>query len=284
MKVAVIGASGQLGSDLVEVFGDEAIPFTHSDVEVKDSSSCYRALKKHSPNAVINCAAYVKVDDAEDEAEEAFAVNAVGAKNVAEACEKIGAVNVYISTDYVFDGTKEEPYTEDDIPNPVNTYGLSKLAGEIFTRNYSSSYYIARVSSLYGKKGARGKGGNFVETMIKKARNKEKIKVIDDITITPTYTKNAADMIKNILDKNLPTGIYHCSNSGHCTWYDFTEAIFNIEGSHPDLNRTKTRDFPMRARRPENSSLKNENLKKHGVVMPHWRKGLNEYLKETKEL
>lgn len=278
MKVAIIGASGQLGSDLVEVFGERAIPLTHEDIEVKDP--CYKTLEKHSPDAVINSAAYLRVDDAEEEAEEAFAVNAIGAKNVAETCEKIGAINIYTSTDYVFDGTTGAPYTEEDLPNPINTYGLSKLAGEIYTRNYSSRYYIIRVSSLYGKKGARGKGGNFVETMIQKAKNNEKIKVIDDMSITPTYTKNAAEMIKKILNEKLPTGVYHCSNSGHCSWYDFAKSIFTLVGLDADLYPAKTRDFPMRARRPKNSALKNAKLEGYGLEMDSWKSALKNYLIE----
>ena len=280
MKVAIIGANGQLGSDLVKVFGDKAIPLNHADVEVKNLSSCIKALKEHSPDVVINCAAYVRVDDAEDFAEEAFAVNAVGAKNVALACEYINAINVYISTDYVFDGTKSDSYIESDLPNPINAYGLSKYAGEIFTRNYSSKFYIIRVSSLYGAKGARGKGGNFVETMIKKAKNGEEIRVVDDMVMSPTYTRDAAEMIKNIVEKKLPYGVYHCSNSGACSWFEFANKIFELLGMEVEVKPIKTSELTLKAKRPLYSAMKNEKLEKYALKPPHWIDGLRKYLTE----
>ena len=168
MKVAVIGASGQLGSDLVKVFED-VIPLTHKDIEVTDLSSC-EILKELKPDVVINTAAYHKTDECEENPEKAFLVNSVGARNVALICKEIGAIDVFISTDYVFDGSKKEPYTEEDVPNPINVYGVSKYAGEILTRYICGKYYIIRVASLFGVAGARGKGGSFVETMIKKAK------------------------------------------------------------------------------------------------------------------
>ena len=278
MRVAIVGATGQLGSDLVKVFGDKAIPLSHADIEVKNLSSCIKALEEHSPDVVINCAAYVRVDDAEDEAEEAFAVNAVGAKNVALACERINATNVYISTDYVFDGTKGKPYVESDLPNPINTYGLSKYAGEIFTKNYSSKYYIIRVSSLYGVKGARGKGGNFVETMIQKAKNGEEIRVVADMIMSPTYTKDAAEMIYKILERKLPYGVYHCSNSGSCSWYEFAKEIFNLLNMDFDVIPIKTSELTLKAKRPLHSAMKSEKLRAHNIQSPHWKMGLKKYL------
>ena len=150
MRVAIIGANGQLGSDLVNVFGEKALPFTHAEIEVKDINSCIKVLK--NVDIVINCAAYVKVDESEDHPEEAFIVNAIGARNVALVCNEKKMKNVHISTDFVFDGEKKEPYQEDDNPNPINTYGLSKYAGEIFIRNYCTKFYIIRSASLYGEK------------------------------------------------------------------------------------------------------------------------------------
>ncbi|HDL14543.1 MAG TPA: dTDP-4-dehydrorhamnose reductase, partial [Euryarchaeota archaeon] len=273
MKVAVIGATGQLGSDLVKAFGEDAVPLGHEDIEVRSLSGCINALK-FLPEVVINCAAYVRVDDAEDEAEEAFAVNAAGAKNVAIACESIGAVNVYIGTDYVFDGKKGEPYVESDLPNPINVYSLSKYVGEIFTRNYSSRYYIPRVSSLYGVKGARGKGGNFVETMIKKAENREEIKVVGDMIMSPTYTRDVADIIHRILKQNLPYGIYHCSNSGSCSWLEFASAIFSFMNFGIAIKSISYRELNLKAARPENSSLESEKLEKYGIKPRNWRDAL----------
>jgi dTDP-4-dehydrorhamnose reductase len=283
MKVAIIGANGQLGSDLVKVFGNEAIPLTHRDLDVADLESV-KILNKLRPEEVINTAAYVRVDDAELKVEKAFQVNAIGALNVAKACNELNAINVYISTDYVFNGSKGTPYVEEDVPNPLNVYGLSRYAGEIFTRNYSRKYYIIRVASLYGKAGASGKGGNFVETMITKARNKEEIMVVDDMVMSPTYTKDAAEMIKKILEKNLPFGIYHVTNSGYCSWYEFAGAIFEALDLETSLSPTKTNIFQSKAKRPMFSALESIRLRKYGLVMKNWKQALNDYLIEKKYL
>jgi len=298
LRIAVIGANGQLGTDLCKVFKDmnvtglnqeprtrnqqptyELIPLTHADIEVTDKDSVKKTLGKDRLDVVINTAAYVRVDDAEDNPKETFCVNAVGSKNVAEVCSKIGATYVYISTDYVFDGEKGAPYTEDDTPNPINTYGISKLAGEHYAK-LAEKYYIIRVSSLFGKAGASGKGGNFVETMIKKAKNKEKITVVDDMIMSPTYTKDAARIIKKIIEKKLPYGIYHAANEGFCSWYDFTKKIFDFLNLNVDLIPIKTKDLTLRAKRPIFSALENKKLAECDLKMPSWQKALKEYLHE----
>ncbi len=279
MKVAIIGASGQLGSDLVKVFGDfELYPLTHDDIEVSDRNSVEKSLKKIMPDVVINTAAFHKTDACEDMPEKAFLVNAIGAKNVAEVCKEIKAINIYISTDYVFDGNKDKPYVESDAPNPINAYGLSKYAGELFTKNYCDRYYIVRVASLFGVAGASGKGGNFVETMIKKAKNNEKIRVVDDIVMSPTYTKDAALAIKDLLNK--PFGIYHVTNSGYCSWFEFAKKIFEILSLEVDLKPIKSHELNMKAKRPKNSALKSEK----GIRLRSWEEALKDYLKEKGHL
>ncbi len=290
--MAIIGSTGQLGSDISNVFGKEALPLSHDEIEVKDINSCRKALK--DADTVINCAAYVKVDDSEDHPDEAFMINAIGARNVAIVCNEEHLKNVYISTDFVFDGEKEEPYNEDDDPNPINTYGLSKYAGEIFTRNYCSRPYVIRSASLYGTKGARGKGGNFVEWMIKKANNNEIIKVVDDVVMSPTYTKDIAKMIKNIIEKELPYGIYHVTNQGYCSWFDFAKKIFEFldikplqglrgRGAEPHnakLFPIKPDELNRKARRPKFSALESTKLKKYGLEMRSWEDALKDYLRE----
>ena len=278
MKVAVIGASGQLGSDLVKVF-DDVIPLTHKDIEVTDLSSC-EILKELKPDVVINTAAYHKTDECEANPEKTFLVNSVGARNIALICREIDAIDVYISTDYVFDGAKKEPYTEDDIPNPINVYGVSKYAGEILTRYICNKHYIIRVSSLFGVAGASGKGGNFVETMIKKGKAGDELNVVNDITMSPTYTKDAALAIKKIIYNKLPYGIYHVTNDGSCTWYEFAKAIFEITGIDAKLNPITSGKFPTKAKRPKNSALSIEKIKSYGINMRHWKCALREYLKE----
>jgi len=287
MKVAVIGASGQLGSDLVKAFEGEAFPLTHRDLDIEDPESL-KVLNKLKPEVVINTAAYVRVDDAEVEAEKAFQVNAIGALNVAKACNEIEAVNVYISTDYVFDGAKGEPYEEDDVPNPINVYGLSKYAGEILTRNYSEKYYVIRVASLYGKAGARGKGGNFVDYMIQRAKNGEEIKVVNDMFMSSTYTKDVSRMLKRFLDLDLAIkpafGVYHIVNEGYCNWYNFTKEIFNISGwdAKIQIMPIKSSELKKLARRPIFSALKNKKLDDLGLRMRNWKEALKDYLMEEK--
>ena len=287
MKVAVIGANGQLGSDLVKVLGEEAIPITRRDLDVTDLESL-KILNELKPEVVINTAAYVRVDDAEIEVEKAFRVNAIGALNVAKACNELNAINVYISTDYVFDGAKGEPYEEEDVPNPLNVYGLSKYVGEILTRNYSEKYYVIRVASLYGKAGARGKGGNFVDFMIQRAKDGEEIRVVDDTFMSSTYTKDVSRMLKRFLDLDLEIkpafGVYHLVNEGYCNWYDFTREIFNVSGwdAKIQINPIKSNELKKLARRPVFSALKNTKLGDLGLRMRNWKAALKDYLMEEK--
>ena len=278
MKVAIIGSTGQLGSDISEVFGEEALPLSHGEIEVKDIDNCRRALK--DVDTVINCAAHVKVDDSEDQPEAAFMVNAIGVRNVAVICNEKHIRNIYVSTDFVFDGNMKKPYQDDDQPNPINTYGLSKYAGEIFTRNYCTKYYIIRSASLYGEKGARGKGGNFVEWMIEKANNNEIIKVVDDIVMSPTYTKDAAEMIKNIIERELPYGIYHVANQGYCSWFEFAKQIFQFLEIDAKIFSIKSDVLDRKAKRPKFSALESKKLSSFGLRMRNWEDALRDYLRE----
>ncbi|RLB13548.1 MAG: dTDP-4-dehydrorhamnose reductase [Deltaproteobacteria bacterium] len=283
MKIIIIGANGQLGYDLVRVFEnteDEIAPLTHADIDVTDLRSASETLRNIEPDAVINCAAYVRVDDAEDFPERAFAVNALGARNIARICRDLNSILAHISTDYIFDGRKKEPYTEEDTPNPLNVYGNSKLAGEYFVRNTLEEHYIIRSSSLFGASGASGKGGNFVETMIKKARNGEEIKVVDDMIMSPTHTRDLAGMIKKILIKKLPFGIYHAANQGQCSWYEFAKTIFETLEMEANLSPTKTSRLQSKARRPIYSPLVSIKLEKHGLEMKNWKEALTDYLVE----
>ena len=187
---------------------------------------------------------------------------------------------MYISTDYVFDGTKREPYTEEDIPNPINVYGVSKYAGELLIKYITDKHYIIRVSSLFGVAGASGKGGNFVETMIRLAKADREINVVNDMAMSPTYTRDAAFAIKEILEKRLPYGVYHVTNDGFCTWYEFAKAIFEITGIEANLNPITSDKFPTKAKRPKFSALSIKKLKSFGINMRSWKEALKDYLKE----
>ena len=280
MKITVIGSTGQLGTDLVKTLGatHEVIGLTHADIEVADYDKCM-ILKEHHPDVIINTAAFHKTDQCEDEPLKTFSVNALGARNVALISKEIEAIDICISTDYVFDGTKKEPYTEEDVPAPINTYGISKLAAEHFTRQ-NPKHYITRIASVFGKAGASGKGGNFVETMIKKAKNNEPITVVDDMYMSPTYTKDVSSIINQIITKQLPYGVYHATNKGYCSWYQFAEQIFRFTNLAPDLKPIKTEQLSVKAKRPLFSALKSIKLPLHCIEVPTWQNALRNYLIE----
>jgi len=278
MKIAVIGSTGQMGTDLMKVLQDEhdVIGFTHENLEVSDYDSCLK-LKEYHPDVIVNTAAFHKTDQCEDELVRTFSVNAIGARNVTLISKEIGATTVFISTDYVFDGNKKEPYTEDDPTNPINSYGISKLAGELYTKQ-NPKHYIARVASLFGRAGASGKGGNFVETMITKAKNNEAINVVNDMWMSPTYTKDAAEIIKRILELELPFGIYHASNQGFCTWFQFSQEIFRMTNLTPTLRSIESVQIKTNAKRPMFSALRSTKLQKYGIAVRGWKEALRDYL------
>jgi dTDP-4-dehydrorhamnose reductase len=280
MKIVLIGSTGQLGTDLMKILKQEheIIGLTHQDIEVTDYTSC-QILKNYHPEIIINTAAFHKTDQCEEEPTKTFTVNAIGAKNISTISKEIEATTIFISTDYVFDGSKTEPYTEDDITNPINTYGISKLAGELFTKQ-NPKHYIIRVASLFGAAGASGKGGNFIETMITKAKKNEPISVVDDMWMSPTYTKDAASTIKRIIEAKLPFGTYHATNQGYCTWFQFAQEIFKITNLNPTLTPIKTNQLQMKAKRPQFSALKSVKLPKYGIKMRSWKEALYDYLIE----
>ena len=280
MKIAVIGSTGQLGTDLMKILNDghKVIGLAHKDIEITDYDSCL-ILKEHRPDIIINTAAFHKTDQCEEEPLKTFSVNALGAKNVAMISREIAATAVFISTDYVFDGSKNEPYTEDDVPAPINTYGISKLAGENYTRQ-NPKHYIVRLASVFGAAGASGKGRNFVETMINKAKKGESITVVDDMWMSPTYTKDAAVILKGIIELQLPYGTYHATNNGYCSWYQFAEGIFQITGLNPALKPMKTEQLNVKAKRPRFSALKSTKLIRYGIETRGWKEALRAYLVE----
>jgi dTDP-4-dehydrorhamnose reductase len=277
-KVLIFGSSGQLGADLVSVLQDaeefEVIPLTHQDADCTDAAAVRSVVLQSRPQIIINSAAYVRVDDCEDHAMEAFAVNAIGALNISRACAEVDALCVYISTDYVFDGDKELPYVESDMPNPINVYGTSKLAGELLVRQSTARWLIIRVASLFGNTGSRGKGGNFIETVLAKAKKGEPLRVIDDVQISPTYTRDAATKIKSVLLDGFH-GVVHSANRESCSWYEFAKASLLMCNINADLSPVASTAYLMRARRPKNSIL-GTNHRLH--EMPLWRDALMRYL------
>jgi len=280
VKITVIGSTGQFGTDLMQILSkeNEVIGLNHKDIEVANYDSCL-ILKQNHPDIIINTAAFHKTDQCENEPLKTFSVNALGARNVALISKEIGATTVFVSTDYVFDGSQNKPYTEDDTPLPINTYGISKLAAEHFTRQ-NPKYYTIRIASVFGAAGASGKGGNFVETMIKKTKNREPINVVEDMWMSPTYTKDAALTLKEILERQLPFGIYHATNKGYCSWYQFAKEIFCISSLNPILNPIPTDPNYGNAKRPRFSALRSVKLPLYHLEPRDWKEALRAYLIE----
>lgn len=284
MRIVVVGARGQLGTDLMRVLeGEDVIPLSHQEIEVADFDSSLKVLKEYSPDVIINTAAYNRVDEAEDEPELAFEVNAFGPRNLALISKEVKTTLVHISTDYVFDGTKTSPYTESDPPNPLSAYGLSKLTGEYFVRSILSNYFIVRTSGLYGRAGSRAKGGNFVETMLRLARNHDEVRVVNDHVLTPTYSLDLARKIEELIQTEL-YGLYHITNSGSCSWYEFTKRIFELMNLKTKVVPISSPEFRARAVRPSYSVLENSRLKEIGLAsLRSWQEALADYLKERDE-
>ena len=282
MKVLVTGASGQLGTDLCEVLRDfELIPLTHKDIEINDMDSVKQAFNKYKPDIIVNTAAYVRVDDCEDEKEKAFKVNALGARNVAVVAQELGARLVHLSTDYVFGGEDESrttPYTEFDTPVPLSIYGKSKLAGENLVRHFCLRHFIVRASGLFGVAGSSGKGGNFIETMLRLARERDELKVVNDQVFSPTYTGDLARKIAQLMATEY-YGIFHITNKGTCSWYKFTAEIVKLAGIKTPVVPITSDQYPQKARRPRYSVLDNYHLRLLGMDdMRPWREALKDYL------
>ena len=281
MRVIVIGANGQLGTGLSRVLGDwDLVPFKHSELEICDFTHVRQVLSEVKPRVVINTAAFNRVEDCETEVEKAFGVNAFAERNLAQICAELDCVLVHISTDYVFGEEKRTPYTEEDAPNPLSVYGVSKLVGEYFVRSLCPKHFVVRTSGLYGIAGSSGKGGNFVETMIRLAKENKPIRVVNDQVLTPTYTKDVAQKIKELLQTGV-YGLYHITNNGQCSWYEFASKIFKLLGLKPDFGPTTTAAYRAKARRPPYSVLAHNKLKQLGLDdLRPWPQALTAYLKE----
>lgn len=285
MKVVLIGAKGQLGSDLTLILktnGYEVVSLTHANVEVTDMGSIRSTLIPAQPDVVINTAAYHKVEEAEGNPAQAFAVNTIGPRNLALVCRDMELPLVHFSTDYVFSGLKGSPYVESDPVDPANIYGVSKAAGEMVLRYLWPRHFIVRTSGLYGKVGSSGKGGNFVERMLQLAREGKSIKVVNDQILTPTSTHALALQIAALI-KTDAYGTYHATCQGECTWYDFAVEIFRRAGLNSQLSPQTTTQSGVQVKRPPYSVLENANLKCIGIdLMPSWQDALQSYLTERK--
>jgi dTDP-4-dehydrorhamnose reductase len=275
LRILVTGKTGQLGYDLYELMKDkeDVVAAGREDFDIADINSTHKFIKEHKPDIVIHCAAYTKVDDCEKNIDLAYKINAVGTGNIASICSNIGARMVYISTDYVFDGTKNEPYNEFDIPNPLSTYGKSKLAGENIVREILDKHYIIRTSWLYGIN-----GNNFVKTMLKLAKGRDVIRVVNDQHGSPTYTRDLAEGLYFLVKTNA-YGTYHMTNSGETTWFDFAKRIFNIAGLNINVVPTTTEEYNAPALRPKYSVLDNYLLRlRFDYRLRNWEEALDDFM------
>ena len=282
MKIVVLGANGQLGSDVCTAFaqnGDEVVALTHAHVELASAPSVDKALSATNADFIVNTAAMHHVEKCEADPAAAFAANAIGARNVAEWAKKSGAAAVYISTDYVFDGEKNSPYMESDVAAPLNAYGITKLAGEHYTAATCPKHFILRVSAIYGHQPCRAKGGlNFVELMLKLSRERDKLRVVDDEFVSPTPTVQIARQLV-ALSRSTTYGLYHGTTEGCCSWHEFAGEIFRATGTTVRLEKADPGEFPAKVQRPKYSVLENGALKAAKInVFTDWRQGLADYL------
>jgi dTDP-4-dehydrorhamnose reductase len=285
MKIAVIGSNGQLGSDVVQFFtgaGHQVRSLTHADVELSSADSVNSCLASSDADVVVNTAAMHHVENCEQDPVQAFAVNALGARNLAIVTRDLRAALVHVSTDYVFDGSKDEPYLESDAPLPVNVYGTSKLAGEYFVRTLNPRHFVLRTSALYGMHPCRAKGGlNFVDLMLKLARERGRVRVVDNEFVSPTPTIDLARQILKLSTSDA-YGLYHATAEDSCSWHEFAREIFSVADVDVTLEIASSTEFPAKVPRPRYSVLENRELNQRGLsVFEPWQLGLTKYLSAT---
>ncbi|RCW47567.1 dTDP-4-dehydrorhamnose reductase [Paenibacillus prosopidis] len=275
IKIIVTGANGQLGRELTQWTTEavEIVGLARGELDVTNLSACRNLFTFHRPDVVIHCAAYTAVDKAEYEYDAAFRVNAAATRNVSVAAREVGAKLCYISTDYVFDGKGNTPYREYDQTNPLTVYGKSKLAGEQAVQALHDRFYIVRTSWVYGKY-----GNNFVKTMLNIASERDRVKVVADQIGSPTYTRDLAAFLLELVETDY-YGIFHASNSGSCSWFEFAKAIFEESGMNILVEPCTTADFPRPALRPAYSVMDQSAIRIYGLqTLRPWKEALSEYL------
>ncbi|MCK5413659.1 MAG: dTDP-4-dehydrorhamnose reductase [Candidatus Pacebacteria bacterium] len=276
MKILILGYKGMLGYELVEAFfeGNELFLWDREQIDITKRDDVIKKIGKLKPDIVINSAAYTAVDKAESEKDAVYKVNGCAVGFLSTICKEIDALLIHFSTDYVFDGENHLGYKEDHlVTKPITLYGRSKVLGEKLITDINPRHYLIRTSWLFGKNGK-----NFVETMIGLANEKRDIKVVNDQFGSPTYAKDLAYKVREMVNENKPSGIYHITNSNHCSWYEFALKIFELAGLSPNVKPVKTEEFPTPAKRPTYSMLVNTKLSS----MRSWEDALEEYLIERK--
>ena len=282
MKIAVLGALGQLGRDLGPRLAGDVVPLARADADLTQPAYLRQRLTEVRPDAVVNCAAYNFVDQAESEPEAAFAVNAWAVRHLTQVCRELGCLLVHISTDYVFglDADRHVPWTEADAPGPVSVYGLSKLAGEYLVRSSCPQHLVIRTCGLYGLWGTGGKGKNFVETMLRLAREGQPLRVVADQRCAPSFTADVAQAIAALIERRA-VGLYHVTNEGACSWFEFAREIFHLAGLNPELVAITSQQRGAPARRPTYSVLALDRFQALTGWRPRpWQQALAAYLRD----
>lgn len=277
MKILITGANGMLANAVKNELKDEELILTDvQDLDITDIEAVKKFVNAVKPQYIINCAAYTAVDKAEVQVELARKVNAIGPKNLAIVANEENATLIHISTDYVFGGTKsvEEDYAENEEKHPESVYGITKLEGEEAIIHSCFNYYIFRTAWLYGE------GNNFVRTMLRLGKEKEEINVVSDQHGSPTYAVDLASIIHQAIEKGIPYGIYHTTNLGYTTWYEFTKQIFKKANIPCKVNPVTSEELARAAKRPLNSKLSKDKILKEGIVIPTYENALNRYLKK----
>lgn len=278
MKVLVTGVKGQLGYDVVNELnkrGHVAIGTDIEEMDITDAASVDKVIKESAPDAVIHCAAYTAVDAAEDNVELCRKINADGTQNIANVCKEIDIKMIYISTDYVFDGEGERPWEPDDNRTPLNVYGQTKYEGELAVQNTLEKYFIVRIAWVFGVNGK-----NFIKTMLNLGKTRDSLTVVNDQFGSPTYTYDLARLLVDMIETE-KYGIYHATNEGICTWYEFACEIFRQAGMNVKVSPVLASEYPAKAKRPSNSRMSKEKLTENGFEkLPAWQDALARYLKE----
>ena len=276
MNVLVTGVNGQLGYDVVkelEKRGHQPIGVDREEMDLTYTEQIKECIENVNPEAIIHCAAYTAVDNAEDEEELCTRINAIATKDIAECAKLLDIPMIYISTDYVFDGTKDDEYTEEDTPNPINVYGKTKYEGEVYVQDILEKYYIVRISWVFGEN-----GNNFINTMLRLAKERDSLNVINDQVGSPTYTKDLARLLVDMIETD-KYGIYHATNEGYCTWYEFAKEIFHVSDTNVEVNPILTLDYPTKAKRPMNSKMNKDKLNINAFIkLRAWKDALRDYI------
>ena len=275
-NILVTGSTGQLGSDVVKELlkrGYSTLSPNRSELNLCSEDNIRNYILNSNCEAIVHCAAYTQVDKAEDEKDLCIKINATATKHIAKCAKILDIPMIYISTDYVFDGTKDGKYTENDETNPINIYGESKLAGEKYVQEILDKYYIVRTSWVFNINGK-----NFIETMLRLSKANNQLSIVNDQIGSPTYTKDLSRLLVDMLETS-KYGLYHATNEGYCSWYEFANTIFKLANINIDIKAINSNEYASRAKRPMNSKLSKHKLIEYGFKpLPHWEDALKDYL------